>query len=187
ITVGPVWLLYNTLSEHRESGLKVSNKTSGPVLMYHNTVVVTRAGVNALSPWSPMKGFVLRNNILYGTRYVLEDYWGLGPDMDWDALFTTDVNRFIKWADVPYAALAGFQEVTGQEPYGVQGDPLFQDVANGDYRLRAYSPALAKGLILDNINDDWGQAPNIGAWQVPAERPKAPKPARSEVSERMDQ
>lgn len=187
ITVGPVWLLYNTLSEHRESGLKVSNKTSGPVLMYHNTVVVTRAGVNALSPWSPMKGFVLRNNILYGTRYVLEDYWGLGPDMDWDALFTTDVNRFIKWADVPYAALAGFQEVTGQEPYGVQGDPLFQDVANGDYRLRADSPALAKGLILDNINDDWGQSPNIGTWQVPAERPKAPKPARSEVSERMDQ
>lgn len=184
ITVGPVWVLYNSLSEHRESGLKVSNKTSGPVLVYHNTVVVTRAGVNALSPWSPMKGFVLRNNILYGTRYVLEDYWGEQFSMDGDTLFTTDVNRFIKWANVPYAALAGFQEVTGQEPNGVQGDPLFQDVANGDYRLLAGSPALAVGLPLDNINDDWGQAPNIGAWQVPAERPKAPKQARSEVSER---
>jgi len=168
INTGPTWVLFNTISEFRESGLKVSAASSGAVLAYHNTMVTTLPGVNALSPWSGMRNFTLRNNIIAGTRYIIEDYHTGADDhasFDSDLLYTSDASRFVKLNGVLYGSLAKLQ-AAGIERHGRAGNPQFMGGDYGDYRLLPTSPARHGAVPIPGINDFLGTAPDIGALQM---------------------
>jgi hypothetical protein len=166
---GPVWLLYNVIADFREAGLKISNDTTGVVRAYHNTIVTTRPNANALNPWTAFANISLRNNIVMGTRYVIEDYYaptGQGVDLAGDLLFTTDAGRFVKWQGTRYNTLAEMQRATGLEAGARFGDPQFPGASYGDFRLPPGSPARHAATPIPGISDFLGSAPDIGAYQM---------------------
>ena len=80
-----------------------------------------------------------------------------------------------------YQTLVAFRTATSQEQHGVQGSPAF---SNGNFRISAVSPAVDKGVILPNFNDQnsaWpfqGSAPDIGHWELPPTSPSPPSNLR---------
>ena len=168
INVGPAWVMYNTLTDFHEAGLKISNRTKGPVLAYHNTIVTSVPGVNALNPWTSMRNFTLRNNIIAATRYVIEDYYTTAASnatLENDLLYTTDATRFVKFGGARYSNIAQLQ-AAGRERGGLSGDPRFVGAGYGDFRLKPDSPARRRAAPIPGINDFLGFTPDIGALQM---------------------
>ena len=75
---------------------------------------------------------IARDNCIQVGRYVIETFEPGPLDFDRDRLWTTDPNRFIKWADVLYGSLAGFRAATGQELSGVEAAGCDADDADDD-------------------------------------------------------
>lgn len=79
---------------------------------------------------------------------------------DYNIYYDTSAKSMFKWSlgkgkcSLTYTSLAAFQSlVTGFEQHGLSGgnvatNPLFVNEANGDYRLKAGSPAIGRGQIL---------------------------------------
>jgi hypothetical protein len=65
---------------------------------------------------------VSRGNCIQVGRYVIETFEPGPLDFDGDRLWTTDDNRFIKWADTLYGSLLSFSGATGQEQNGVEAE-----------------------------------------------------------------
>jgi len=62
---------------------------------------------------------------------------------DLQLYFRQDGGKLWDWATTDYTTLATFQTATsGAFVNGIEGDPLFEDIANGDVRLKAGSPGL---------------------------------------------
>lgn len=61
-----------------------------------------------------------RGNCIQVGRYVIETFEPGPLDFDGDRLWTTDDNRFIKWADTLYGSLAAFRGATGLEENGTE-------------------------------------------------------------------
>ena len=67
--------------------------------------------------------------------------------------FVSDYNIFwnstaqppIKYASKPYASMAEYQAVSGQDAHSLQADPLFTQPGAGEFRLAAGSPAIDSG------------------------------------------
>ncbi len=170
VNVGPLWFHHNDVWRARSSGIKLNNTPVGPMLIYHNTFATDAADTNAIttgcSGWSNV---TLRNNIIVGTRYVIEDCYNPGSGNDWDndLLYTTATDRFVKWANERYDTLAELRDGTGQEMAGLEGDPLLADPGGGDLTLTAGSPAVDAGQPLPGINDGYdGAAPDLGATEL---------------------
>ena len=105
-----------------------------------------------------------RNNVFAGTQYALYKVNLVILDFDWDALFTTDPTRFVRWEGIRYDDLSAFQSATGQEPSGLAAPPLLADPSNGDFSPQPGSQLVDRGLVIPGINDDFeGQAPDVGA------------------------
>jgi len=126
-------------------------------------------------------------------------------DFDYDALWATCTTaclenngsaRFVKWQRQNYSDLAEFQagscqQVGGcQEANGIQVDPMFMNAApstparDKDLRLRAASPLIDRGVALTGINDVGpfqfsGNAPDIGAYEVPTGPPDTTPPTET--------
>jgi len=56
----------------------------------------------------------------------------------------------------------------------IDGNPLFVDASNGDYRLSDGSPCIDRGTDVGLPQE--GTAPDIGAWETPASCGQAPNP-----------
>ncbi len=86
-----------------------------------------------------------------------------------------------------FATLAEFRAATGQESHGMEVDyDIFENVSRPDpekpmavyfsrdydFSLRAGAPAVDRGVVLPNVNDDFtGSAPDLGALERGAETP----------------
>ena len=144
---------------------------SGPIFLFHNTIVIETPATNALTFFPPGANTTatFRNNVLTGTRYVLEDLNPFGLDWDYDDVYTTDATRFVKWADgTVYPTLASFQASGHGEQHAISAPPQLVDPDHGDFHPAPGSPLIAKGVPLPGINDGYsGAAPNIGAYPSP--------------------
>lgn len=183
---GPTWVVRNvarfgntrthTLDGFQTTALKLNSgfpTPVGPLLLYHNTFVSDVTGANAFSYPTVGNGTVVRsrNNVLAGTRYVVEDTTS-GPHafvFDWngDDLYTTDPSQFVKWMNVRYATLPLFQAASGLELQGLSASPQLVNPAAGVFRPAEGSPLVDAGLVLPGINDGYqGALPDIGAVET---------------------
>ncbi len=199
---GPVYALRNVIyrtgagnNEHSGTAFKFMYPSSsdGAVYLFHNTSDAVLAGHSGLvvggdaGTWETI---VARNNIWAGTHYALARYTAEQVvDFDYDNLYTTSPDVFVKWVGLPnpwLSTLAELQTQTGQEMNGLNEEPGFADTstlrqaqdiaglstsaASGDYRLDASSNLVDAGVILPGINDQGdhayqGAAPDIGAYE----------------------
>lgn len=187
VYTGPVYAMRNLIyrtgagnSDHDGSPFKFiySISSDGPVYLFHNTAstrLPDNDGLRVGGERGIWDSIVSRNNIWAGTRYALANYnRRQSIDFDFDALFSTAVDRFAKWEALPGGVssnLAHLQNQTGQELNGLNVDPGFADAAGDDYRLVPDSPLVDAGVVVPGINDvgDYAygsSAPDIGAYEL---------------------
>jgi hypothetical protein len=157
------------------------------VYVYHNTVYASHPGARpyALVIFDTVSGIDLRNNLIYGTLL-----YNCGAN-DARCVMDQGVSSFAVRDNNLYYQADPAQPFTGSE-YGVGGwdtfisewdswraasgfethsprpqNPLFVDPENGDFHVRADSPAIDAGVRIPGINDDYyGAAPDIGALEL---------------------
>jgi len=177
---GPVYVFRNEFFNLEESysAYKMNREPAGLVII-HNTSSKMGNGTSSPSGW---QNTFLRNNVMLGTRYVMEEYGlisGSIDDWDYDALGTTYV-LFAKWDNIRYADLNELRTSSGIEAHAVAanlGDlinaPLLALYTDGitpgsyDLRLNIGVPAIDAGEVLPNINDPFvfDRKPDCGAFE----------------------
>jgi parallel beta-helix repeat protein len=173
ITVGPLYAIRNSATDFREAWVRLSNGSSGPCFLYHNSAATARPDASGLLGAGPWQNLVLRNNALQVTRAPIDDPQTDGAplptdpaSLDNDALCTSDPTRFAMLANVPYPTLAEFQVGTGQELDGLSEPPGFADPAAGDLHLLPDSPLIDRAVPLPNVSDSFlGAGPDIGVYE----------------------
>ncbi len=177
---GPTFVVRNTaldtgntrtslLDGYTSSAFKINSgfpTPIGPLLIYHNTLLTNAPATNAITLLTPGTSTNLRsrNNIIAGTRYVLEKVNMIALDLDYDLLYSTDPTRFVRWQGTTYASLAALQSGLFQELNGRAAAPSLEAPYAGDFRPTANSVAVDSGVIIAGINDAYvGAAPDIGA------------------------
>ncbi|MBN1349614.1 right-handed parallel beta-helix repeat-containing protein [candidate division KSB1 bacterium] len=167
ITVGPTYAIRNTIHKFHLTSFKFSSNTSGRSLVYHNTALTDVPETNGMVSSGEWSNIIFRNNIIAGVVYAFEDYEINGPaDFDYDNFYTTDPNRFIKWAGTRYYSPTEFYSATGQEEHAISTESMFVDAQGGNFHLTAESPNVDRALRIPNINDNYqGNAPDIGAFE----------------------
>lgn len=167
---GPTYVLYNTFTNYRRSGLKFSLSGTGHTWICHNTIASSVAGTPAMHPSGPYSNLHFRNNILVGNGAAcVSDDAGesqTGNDFDHDLIHATGGTLF-RWKGVNYGTLAALRSGTGFEIHGLAGDPRFAGLAAGDVTLLPGSPAIDAALRLPGINDGFhGAGPDLGASET---------------------
>ena len=188
---GPAYVFRNVFFNLESSAYKMNREPAGLVIV-HNTSLKQGNGTSSPRNW---QNTFLRNNYLFGTRYVFEEYGlaeGSVDDWDYDALARDpvcggDTPPCFKWNNTRYDTLNDLIAGAGIEAHGVVAsrDDLTAPVLPGAYetpvardgydlRLRAGAPEIDAGMPLPNLNDPWvsdGQ-PDIGAYEFPSDLPR---------------
>jgi hypothetical protein len=180
---GPVYAIRNLIyrtgagnNDYTGSAFKFNSgyDPSGPMYLFHNTgdAALTdplSSGLDIKSPgdWALITA---RNNIWSGTEYAISNANPSQPlDLDYDALFTTQVGELAWWSNLPdrhLNTLAELQAATGLELHGINAPPSFVNAAHGDYTLASGSDLIDAGLAIPGINDNFnGAAPDMGAFE----------------------
>jgi hypothetical protein len=164
ITFGPVYAFKNRFTDYQESGFKVSNDTSGPVFLFHNTCYTDAADHNGMNVSGNFSNVTFRNNVIRGTSYAIESTLEVSSnDLDYDALFTTRGAPRMKWNDVRYDDLAALCSATTLECHGVGADPALVAPGDGKFAPGPASPLIDTAVRLYGINDEHaGASPDIG-------------------------
>ncbi len=193
---GPAYVFRNVFFNLESSAYKMNRQPAGLVIL-HNTSLKRGNGTSSPAGW---QNTLLRNNYLFGTRYIFEEY-GLVPgsvdDWDYDALAREpacggDTPPCFKWDDVRYDRLSDFAAATGQERHGLEarrdqlrGAPLPEAYETRvapesvDLRPAEASRLIDRGAVLTNINAPWVRdgRPDIGAYEAGSPSPHyGPRP-----------
>jgi len=185
---GPAYAVRNVLYNIGHESFKLhltppgpGHMTSGGVIL-HNTVVKKGVPVRVWSNEGPARHFLLRNNLLVGSRapYAIELTCPIEEsDWDYDAFVGGPFNNFAYWNRVRYGSLAEFRAGTGQEAHGlalpwsrglfasgigIPAEVATQYPVGADVRLGGRSPVIDRGVVLPSVNDGYaGTAPDLGA------------------------
>jgi hypothetical protein len=113
----------------------------------------------------------IRNNIFYSSTehlfytHYLSDLNNI--DLDYNLYYQPAGSGIIATASdqgMSYTTLAQWKTATGQEAHAVGSNPLFVDVANGDFHLQSGSPAIDAGV---DVGLDYnGNHPDLGAYET---------------------
>ncbi|MBI3539270.1 MAG: right-handed parallel beta-helix repeat-containing protein, partial [Candidatus Eisenbacteria bacterium] len=165
--VGPMYVLYNVITNYRRGGFKFSISSTGETWICHNTLASNVSGAGCVHPSGPYSNKHFRNNVMWATGVTTVDdaagQSGTGCDFDGDLHYANFFVLF-RWKGIDYATLAALHSATGFETNGRTGDALFASAVTGDYSLLAGSPAIDAALRMPGINDRFnGAAPDIGA------------------------
>ncbi|MFQ5492445.1 MAG: right-handed parallel beta-helix repeat-containing protein, partial [Phycisphaerae bacterium] len=185
---GPVYAIRNVIyntgagnNDHSGTAFKFMYPTSsdGAVYLFQNAAdagLPATSGLILGGEAGTWKNIVARNNIWAGTHYALARYTAAQVvDFDYDDLYTTSPDVFVKWVGLPnpwLSTLAELQAQTGQEMNGLSVEPGFAGAADGDYHLDPSSNLIDAGLVIPGINDQGlhayeGAAPDMGAFESP--------------------
>ncbi|MFA5309024.1 MAG: Ig-like domain-containing protein, partial [Dehalococcoidales bacterium] len=183
VAIGPEYIFRNSISGlhyRNEAGdneaFKLGDSSTGPIYFYHNSIYGTEASDGAAATNGGLANVISRNNIYHVGWYVLE--FGHYSDavncnFDYDNLYTTSTERFVKWGEAKYASISAFASGAGQETHGmsISATNEFVAAAGGDLSLMADSQFIDKGEVLPGFNDansPWpysGAAPDLGAFE----------------------
>ena len=186
--IGPLYVFRNLfyVSNAPPAGVKLGNVSPGPVYFFHNTIVARSYPNDVIADIggetkSDLHTFL--NNIFDSSagRYAVYR-GGRTNTYDYNLYNGNSPGLFDEYNGTGhYQTLVAFRTATSQEQHGVQGSPAF---SNGNFRISAVSPAVDKGVILPNFNDQnsaWpfqGSAPDIGHWELPPTSPSPPSNLR---------
>jgi parallel beta-helix repeat protein len=177
---GPVWILRNTAYDlgsthsalvdgYTSSAVKINSDyptAVGPTLLYHNTILTTVAGTDAMVLLTPGAGTRLtsRNNVYIAPHRALTKVNTIAIDFDYDDLYAPGGPSLVRWYGTDYATLAAFQAGVGHELHGVSLAPMLANPAQGDFMPTAASGLIDRGVRIPGINDNYsGAAPDLGA------------------------
>jgi len=181
---GPLTIARNVISEPEQrydlgpAMFKVGDSSVGEVRVYHNSFFAGSTAADGLKQTNQqMENIHLRNNAIYVSRYVIETTWHTGEvTADYDALYTTDPERFAKWGDERYYSIEDMANGAGQEANGKSPASFGWD---GELRPQAGSPLIDAGVLIPGFNDGFsGSAPDIGAFEY-GSGSASPPPASS--------
>jgi VCBS repeat-containing protein len=178
VTVGPVYVFRNVIpgpaiGSGGNAGVKEGYDSNGFVYFYNNTFAYSAESIVTDSADNPNRHEVnafYRNNIFYntGAGYIVQ-YNGYGDgDWDYDLMYNGSSGTSMKWFGTQYSYSAWRSAYPTQEAHGLNSNPSLT-TTTGDVSLKATSPCIDKGVIINGFNDAdsaWaysGTAPDIGA------------------------
>ena len=182
----PWYLIRNQVAAPAENALKLRDNVDR-ALLAHNTLV----GWNGAQTVQTHHLLAMQSNnnlwITVEDFYAWENGSGGSPDwrtnLDYDGFDWGNYVYAFKWSD-RYPDLASFQAATGLELHGIQVDkntcfatfnvpnPPPAPVPPQYMTLKADCNAVDAGIVLPNINDDFGgSGPDLGAYEVGAPLP----------------
>jgi hypothetical protein len=183
VAVGPEYIFRNVIYNLRyrnnpgdDEGFKLGDASTGTIYIYHNTIYGNDNNDGLLATNAGLANIVSRNNIYHASWYVIEfghTYDAENHSFDYDNLYTSAVDRFVKWGNAKYSSLSAFQSAAGQELHGlnIPATSEFVNASAGDLSLKSTSQFIDKGVVLPGFNDansPWpysGSAPDIGACE----------------------
>jgi hypothetical protein len=120
----------------------------------------------------------LLNNAIYADRYAWETSGHTGSvTANYDALYTSDGDRFVKWDGTRYDSISELSSGTGQENNGIS---ISNFGWNSDLSLQSGSALIDKGVVIPGINDNYaGSKPDIGAYEFGGGPPPPPAPTNT--------
>jgi len=171
-----VWANLNKRGDGNDGLLGAGHGGEAITFLYHNSYWGMAGSVGIYAKDYGAFNVISRNNIVYCDRYAVEFGHltdGTGCDFDYDIIShrNSGYNR-IKWGDGATKAVGSSvpNPWDDQEAHGYADiDPMFVNGPGGDFNLQAGSPAIDKGAVLVQFNDEnspWpfkGSAPDIGA------------------------
>jgi VCBS repeat-containing protein len=180
VTVGPVYVFRNVIpgsaiGSGGNAGVKEGYDSNGFVYLYHNTFAYSAESIitdSADNPNRHEKNAVYRNNIFYntGAGYIVQ-YNGYGDgDWDFDLMYNGSSGTSMKWFGTQYSYSGWRSAYSAQEAHGLNSNPSLT-TTTGDVSLKATSPCINKGVIINGFNDAdsaWaysGTAADIGALE----------------------
>lgn len=178
---GPLTILRNVIRDSqpwRGEGpamFKAGDNSVGEVRVYHNSYFAGSQAADGFKQTNENLGNVtLLNNAIFATRYAIETTSHTGAvSADYDALATTDGDRFVKWDGNRLYSL-GELRGAGQEANGLTAASFGWDAS---LRPQSGSALIDAGVLIPGVNDDYaGSAPDIGAYEFGATPTSAPSP-----------
>lgn len=184
---GPLTIVRNVITDPQPrrgegpAAFKAGDDSTGEVRIYHNSFFAAPAPADGFKQTNPnLANIHLLNNAVYAGRYTWETYTHTGAvSADYDALYTTDSGRFVKWQNNWHSSLASLRSATGQETHGLTASSFGWD--SGLHPL-AGSALIDAGVVIPGVNDGFsGSAPDIGAFEfggasAPSSTPPTPAP-----------
>lgn len=168
---GPLTVLRNVISEPIErynlsaAMFKMGDGSVGEVRVYHNSFYAgSEIADGAKQTNANVQNIHFRNNAIYASRYIIETGDTTGT-ANYDALYTTDSGRFVKWNGSTYGSLTDFRSGTGQEQNGITNSNFGWNTST--LQLNSGSPLINAGTVISGFNDSEvtdGQ-PDMGAFE----------------------
>ena len=181
ITMGPVWVTRNTVTNFTNKAFKWDRNSDGVVMIYHNTAWTNSPDANGMDLISPVRNTVMRNNIFQVSGFTFSEKTTGSTNNDWnnDNLYNTRTssNPHFKWENVNYNRIADFCKASGLECAGSDSPPGLVDPTGGNFTLSASSPNVDRGASIPGINDTYsGSSPDRGAFEFGAVSTSTPAP-----------
>ena len=132
---------------------------SGKIFFFNNTATGYRSGTNSISAdeYRPRLDKMAAFNNIYAMRETFGSPNGIFKtaicEADYNLLFNPEGEN-----------AASLRKNFDREHHGVDGNPKFKDAANGDFTLKADSPAIGKGRSIPNFMPK--KKVDIGAFQI---------------------
>ena len=180
---GPLTIQRNVISEPIERfGLgaamfKAGDSSVGEVRVYHNSFFAGSTPADGLKQTNAdLRNITLKNNAIYSSRYVIETGSHTGTvSANYDAMYTSDSGRFVKWNGSTYNPLSSFRNATGQEMNGTSPASFGWDAT---LRPLAGSPLIDAGVVIPGANDGFsGSRPDVGAFEFGVAPTATPPPS----------
>ncbi len=180
---GPLTIVGNVITDPQPrrgqgpAAFKAGDDSTGEVRVYHNSFFAGATPADGFKQTNANLANVhLLNNAIYAGRYVWETYTHTGTvTADYDAIYTTDSDRFVKWENNWHGSLASLRSATGQETHGITASGFVWDA---ELRPLAGSPLIDAGVVIPGVNDGYsGSAPDIGAFEFGGASPPTATPS----------
>ena len=131
---------------------------SGKVHFFNNTATGYRSGTN--NPSFDYYRTRLDKMVNHNNIYAMRESFGSANGLFKEANCESDYDLVFNPTGFDLATL---RKDFNREHHGVEGDPQFVDAANGDFTLKAGSPAIGKGCTIPNFMPQ--KSVDIGAFQ----------------------
>lgn len=144
-------LVYQNVMTNSGMGLQIAENSANAVYA-NNTIVGGQSGIWVRAPdlW---QNVVVRNNIVSGAETAInaEEVASIpNATIDYQDYFDNTQFRW-DWNDVTFTE---WTSLSGFDGHSITEDPLFTNVAGGDFSLQAGSPAVDAGIDVLDLNDN---------------------------------